>query len=153
MSVPRAFDPLLLGESRTLIEYVLEVSKFFMALQYNQLTGELKLNSIAAGSGYSGHGEGKNNPRRQTVHDVGPIPCGFWEICGPPYISADHGPFVLRLSPLPGTQTFGRSGFLIHGDSRENPGEASMGCIILPHEVRVKIWQSGERRLEVISGT
>lgn len=123
-----------------------------MGWQYNQKTGELKRDGIAVGLGYSGHGEGKNNPIRQSVPNVGPIPCGFWEICGPPYTSADHGPYVLRLKPLADTLTFGRSSFLMHGDSRQYPGEASMGCVVLPREIRTEVWQSGDYRLEVISG-
>lgn len=123
-----------------------------MGWQYNQTSGELKKDQIPVGKGYSGHGEGKNNHLRQSVPNVGPIPCGLWEIVGPPYISADHGPYVLRLKPLPKTETFGRSAFLIHGDSRSAPGEASMGCMVFAREIRAKVWQSGDSRLEVISG-
>src|ERR1035438_5538324 len=39
---------------------------------------------------------------------------------------------VQALTPESGTNTFGREGFLIHGDSVQNPGTASHGCIILP---------------------
>src|SRR5689334_15812598 len=95
---------------------------------YIQRTGELVHDGMVHCTGYSGHGEGKNNPAMQAVRDVGPIPCGRWSIEGPPIDTAVHGPFVLHLEPEPGTDTFGRSGFLIHGDSREHPGEASHGC-------------------------
>lgn len=153
MSEPRELASWF-GHYENLIDFSLQWMdrNYPMGWQYNQTSGALKKDGIPVGTGYSGHGEGKNNPSRQPVHDVGPIPCGLWEICGPPYISADHGPYVLRLKPLPDTETFGRSGFLMHGDSREHPGEASMGCVVLPREVRAKVWQSGDTRLEVISG-
>jgi hypothetical protein len=52
--------------------------------------------------------------------------------------------------PDPGTETFGRGEFRIHGDSIAHPGTASHGCIILPRAVRDAIWRSGDRALEVV---
>jgi hypothetical protein len=91
--------------------------------------------SRCEGYGYSGFHEGKNNPDMEDVHDVGPIPRGDYAI-GAPFDSPTHGPLAIPLTPLSRTQTFGRSGFLMHGDSIEHPGEASHGCIIMPHYVR-----------------
>lgn len=105
---------------------------------------------ILVDTGYSGKGSGKNNPDCEAVPDMGPIPQGDYDICGPPYDTKTHGPYVLRLEPCPGTITFNRAGFLIHGDSLESPGEASEGCIILPRATRSRIWQSGDTKLEVI---
>jgi hypothetical protein len=45
---------------------------------------------------------------------------------------------------------FGRGLFLVHGDSIANPGEASEGCIIMPHGVRVNWLQTGDT-IEVIA--
>lgn len=123
-----------------------------MSWEYNQTTGELKKDGILAGRGYSGFGNGKNNPELEATPDIGPIPCGWWSIEGPPYSTIEHGPYVLRLEPEKWTQTYGRVGFLIHGDSKEHPGEASKGCIVAPPEVRSRIWQSADHRLNVISG-
>jgi hypothetical protein len=95
-----------------------------------------------AGKGYSGKGEGVNNP---ALQNVGPIPVGGWTI-GPPFFSEKHGPYCLSLSPNT-WQT--RWGFLIHGDSIAHPGQASEGCIILTREVRMKVWNSGDHQLEV----
>jgi hypothetical protein len=117
---------------------------------YAQKTGALRQNNQPAGTGYSGFDNGKNNPAMQAVSNVGPIPQGSWTIVGPPFNSPDHGPFVLRLEPNTGTPTFGRSGFLMHGDSIEAQGCASRGCIILPRTVRELVWQSGDTDLEVI---
>src|ERR1700744_362361 len=97
------------------------------------------------GQGYSGaYGITKNNPEYQDVHNEGPIPQGTWTIMGPPIETASHGPFVLHLFPEVLTKTFGRSGFLIHGDSILHPGKASEGCIILPLTAREQIWQTVE---------
>lgn len=100
--------------------------------------------------GYSGFEEGKNNPDYQEHHDLGPIPRGFWTIEGPPFDTDSHGPVVVRLVPKEGTNTFDRSGFLIHGDSIIHPGMASKGCIILARVTRLAIWESGDRDLEVV---
>ena len=87
----------------------------------------------------------------QAGADVGPIPQGTWTIIGPPNNTRYHGPYVLRWQPTPGTDTFGRSGFLVHGDSIESPGCASKGCVILPRAIREKVWNSGDRDLEVLA--
>lgn len=124
-----------------------------MPWHYQQINGWLDKDGILVDkTGYSGFGEGKNNPALEAVHDVGPIPAGEWTISGPPFDDPEHGPYVLRLYPKVGSQTFGRSGFLIHGDSIEHPGQASKGCIILPRLTRTRIYQSGDTQLYVISG-
>lgn len=120
------------------------------AWTYAQKSGELRHDGEPIATGYSGAGPGKNNPEMQSVHNVGPIPRGDWNIAGPPSNTADHGPYVLRLTPGPETETFGRDGFLIHGDSKSAPGTASKGCVILSREIREQVWESGDRDLEVI---
>jgi RHS repeat-associated protein len=68
-----------------------------------------------------------------TMKDSGPIPAGEYMFV-PSEISertvgrlftGDWGKFRVPLHPLPGTYTYGRSGFFLHG--RNNPGSA--GCI------------------------
>jgi hypothetical protein len=99
--------------------------------------------------GYAGHGEGKNNPARQAERGVGPIPCGLWSIIGPPQeLPSRH--YFLRLEPLPGTEAFGRDGFLLHGDSLEHPGDASEGCIVQGPTCRKTVWESGDHVVEVV---
>jgi hypothetical protein len=117
---------------------------------YAQKTGDLLLNGQRVGRGYSGFDNGKNNPSMQAVADLGPIPQGEWTIVGPPINAPAHGPFVLRLEPANGTNLFGRSGSLMHGDSIENPGTASHGCIIMPRNIREQVWQSGDTALQVV---
>jgi type VI secretion system (T6SS) effector TldE1-like protein len=118
---------------------------------YAQKTGELLHDGQHVATGYSGFQDGKNNPDMQAVHNMGPIPEGGWTIVGPPFDSTDHGPFVLRLENTPDTDTFGRSGFLMHGDSKEAPGCASHGCIIMPPLVRKQVWSSSDTDLQVVA--
>lgn len=122
-----------------------------MSLLYRQFEGSFHGVAQDIFSGYSGAGEGKNNPAMQQVHNVGPIPQGKYSIVGEPFDSPDHGPFVLRLEPDPTNEMYGRAGFLIHGDNVHSPGTASEGCIILPRYAREAIWSSGQRELEVVA--
>jgi len=118
---------------------------------YAQKTGELQQDGKHVATGYSGFDDGKNNPAMEAAPSCGPIPHGEWTITGPPANTRDHGPWVLRLEPSPETRTFGRSGFLMHGDSKESPGCASHGCIVMPRSAREQVWNSGDRKLEVVA--
>jgi hypothetical protein len=122
-----------------------------LAWTYAQKTGELQQDGEHVATGYSGAADGKNNPEMQNVPNFGPIPRGDWTISGPPIDTLDHGPYVLRLQPNGETETHGRSGFLMHGDSKTHPGTASHGCIIVPRAVREQVWRSGDRDLEVVA--
>lgn len=62
---------------------------------------------------------------------------------------ATKGPVVMRLTPV-GHTPHGRAGFLIHGESRANPGNASEGCIILGRTTRESISASHDADLEVV---
>jgi hypothetical protein len=116
-----------------------------------QRTGGLRFNGVPFAVGYSGNGLGKNNPDMQAAVGVGPIPAGRWRIVGEPFNSDANGPFCLRLEPNIGTDTLGRSGFLIHGDSIRKPGTASRGCVILSRPVRGAIWESGDTDFVVVA--
>ncbi|MFM0240233.1 tlde1 domain-containing protein [Paraburkholderia phytofirmans] len=118
-----------------------------MAWKYSQATGVISHdgNSLTPVA-YSGIGPGKNNPSAQMQESIGPIPRGAWTI-GQPFTHPHAGPYTLRLSPEMGTVTFGRSGFLIHGDSSVHPGQASNGCIITGINNRQHIWASGDHTL------
>jgi hypothetical protein len=119
---------------------------------YVQKTGELLRDGLHIAVGYSGWKNGKNNPEMQNVEEVGPIPVGKYFI-GTPHDTLTHGPFVLPLTPDPGNEMFGRSAFLMHGDSVVDPGTASRGCIIMSRAVRTEVAESGDKLLQVISGT
>lgn len=104
------------------------------------------------GKGYSGHGQGVDNPSDEAIANVGPIPEGKWRIL-PPEDSGHTGPFTLPLSPLEGTNVMGRSDFRIHGDLIGSVGLelASHGCIILARPIRERINGESDRTLNVIA--
>lgn len=116
---------------------------------YSQATGILTHDGAEIGQGYSGHDAGKDNPALQDVHNVGPLPQGLWSIGAPEDRTGTLGPFVMPLSPVAGTETFGRSGFFIHGDSSAHPLEASHGCLIFSRGIREQIAASGDNLLQV----
>lgn len=123
-----------------------------MAWRYNQGTGEIQdAKGQTRGRGYAGHGPGKNNPLMERVKNVGPIPRGLWGMQHP-IDSKLRGPYVIMLDPEDGTETYGRSGFLVHGDSRTHPGEASHGCIVCGRKLREAMWESGDHLIEVHNG-
>jgi hypothetical protein len=115
---------------------------------YRQTTGRLLRDGVPVATGYSGCNEGKNNPACQDDKNLGPIPQGVWKLTEM-FDSVQHGPLCIRLEPAEGTVTFGRFGFLIHGDSATHPGEASKGCIVLPRKFREQVWESWDTELEV----
>lgn len=102
------------------------------------------------GLGYSGAPDHKNDATAQSLRDQGPIPEGSYRIM-PPQDTMTHGPYVLPLEPDSRNLMWGRSGFLIHGDSIVSPGTASEGCIIQSKNVREQVWGSGDRTLDVVS--
>lgn len=100
---------------------------------------------------YSGLAEAKNNPAMVSVPNAGATPPGKYRI-GKGYDDPGGlGVLVMALEPLPGTDTFGRDAFRIHGDSASHPGAASHGCIIAPHSLRLSINASQDRILEVMA--
>lgn len=102
--------------------------------RYNQASGEMQDgNGATLGNGYSGRGTDRNITASEGIRNRGPVPRGRYRM------QEDHnvvgrGPVVIRLVPEAGTNTFGRDGFLIHGDNATN--DASEGCIILDRNAR-----------------
>lgn len=99
-------------------------------------------------TGYSGYGEGKNNPAQESVRNIGPIPRGDWVIAGV-YDSGRIGPLAIKLAPS-GHDARARTYFRIHGDSAAHPGEASKGCIILGRNTRQAVIDSKDKIVRVI---
>jgi Protein of unknown function (DUF2778) len=117
-----------------------------MSWTYSQSTGQLTRNGQNVATGYSGTGHGRNNPDLESQRNVGPIPRGRYTI-GPPQDTRTHGPHVLELTP-DGHNALGRAGFLIHGDNTRH--DASLGCVVLPRDIRDQISNSGDNQLEVV---
>jgi hypothetical protein len=91
-------------------------------LTYHQSTGVLTLAGKQIGSGYSGKGEAKNKPDKEREKNIGPIPRGAYKVGSPKEWKGMA--FVFDLTP-DGHDAHGRTAFLIHGDSKKNPGNAS----------------------------
>ncbi|QGZ61645.1 tlde1 domain-containing protein [Paraburkholderia acidisoli] len=119
-----------------------------MPWSYNQRTGQLSRDGALYGRGYSGHGTGRDNPAMERTPNTGPIPVGTYTI-GAPFTHPHSGSNTMRLTPAEGTNTHGRNGLMIHGDSIARPGTASQGCVILNRHLRDQIWSSGDHTLEV----
>ncbi len=106
--------------------------------------------NVMLGHGYAGNGKGLNNPKMEDVHNVGPIPRGVYNIGDFFNDPGDKGPTVCHLTPREGTNTFGRSGFMIHGDTPAANHTASEGCIVAPRFIRDAIAASKVRILRVV---
>jgi hypothetical protein len=117
---------------------------------YSQKTGRLfNPQKQLVGIGYAGHAEGLNNPEMQDHPSIGPLPCGMYTI-GPMHNSERTGVDVMNLTPDADNEMFGRRDFEMHGDSKIHPHEASHGCIVQMHAVRLLVNSSEDRRLKVV---
>ncbi|WP_095921969.1 tlde1 domain-containing protein [Rahnella victoriana] len=111
-----------------------------MTWKYEQSTGRLYNGSELVETGYSGVLTNKNNPDRQQVKGMGPLPRGTYRITGS---STSKGPVTVNLEQTSG-ETFGRSLFRVHGERRNKPaGFASEGCIIMSQPTRRRILREG----------
>ncbi len=117
---------------------------------YQTRARKLLENGKEAGIGYSGFNEYANDSAHKTVKGKGPIPPGKYRI-GTAYKHDKLGPVCMNLDPLPGTNTFGRSHFRIHGDNgTEAPFDGSHGCLVLNRMLRERINFSQDKVLEVL---
>jgi uncharacterized protein RhaS with RHS repeats len=163
-----AKDPIgFAGGSSSLYSYVggdpiSRIDPFGLEWIYQQSTGQLfHQPSDAAGggppepvgTGYSGNGQGLNNPAQQNVPSSGPIPQGTYTIEPQQNNTTGSGhtlPASERLTPDPTNQMYGRGGFLIHGDNSRGNQSASQGCVILDRDIRNRIGNSGDNSLRVV---
>ncbi len=108
------------------------------------------------GVGYSGYPPHVNDSAAEGLVNQGPIPCGNYTFLSPRDTPL-HGAFVLPLLPDAATRAritaMGRDAdsFLCHGDSVDEPGSASRGCLILPRDIREAIWNSTDHALSVVA--
>lgn len=96
-----------------------------------------------------GHIHGFNNPAAQSIHNIGPLPCG-WYTASEPFHHATLGEFTFKLIPDAENEMFGRSAFYMHGESSKDPLNSSEGCIVMPYETRVNVARSNVRRFKVV---
>lgn len=104
---------------------------------------------VPAGLAWAGHDvpggvQGRNNPKAQDVVGVGPLPQGLYRVGAWGDAQSVHGypahlgPHIASLTQIDG-QTFGRSGFFIHGPGGADPRQSSKGCIEIEHDYRLNL--------------
>lgn len=116
---------------------------------YKQSTGELFRDGKLIETGYSGVPTNKNNPDREQVRGMGPIPRGRWKIGS---TGTSKGPLTITLYHIDGN-TYSRDmgTFRMHGDKRRGmKGFASEGCIIMGPATRLLVSKDHGAILEVI---
>lgn len=114
---------------------------------YVQSSGDLFHGSEYIETGYSGKlPDGKNDPNKECVKNVGPIPRGTYDI-GPEKSSPSPVSLILTANN-PNYCNPPRDGFLIHGDN--STSTASTGCIILSRRTRERIRDNNDNRLKVV---
>jgi hypothetical protein len=117
--------------------------------KYKQSTGELFKNGKLVETGYSGALTCKNNPDRENVRGMGPIPRGTWKIGS---TRTSKGPLTITLIHVSGN-SYERDmrSFRIHGEKAHGiPGFASEGCIIMFPSTRLLVSKDKGALLEVI---
>lgn len=120
-----------------------------MSIQYDQRTGNIDVRNTFVGSGYSGHGIGLDNPDKEDMQNIGPIPRGEWHIVRWDDHHGEKGPQVAVLEPV-GHDAHGRTEFLVHGDNAAANHTASHGCIAANRNIRDAMRASGETQLMVV---
>lgn len=103
-----------------------------LVFTYQQKTGQFwDHNGNEYYLGYAGSltGNGKNDPEKQHVRNVGPLPRGLYlmeEV-------SHHDKFkrCIRLVPEDESIMFNRDAFYIHGFSSKKPDDSSLGCPIM----------------------
>lgn len=112
--------------------------------------GRLSIDGNDIGPAYSGAPGSVDDPTQEAVVAHGPIPEGLWTI-GEPATVQKLGPYAMALTPVAGTETFGRSAFFIHGDNGAHDQSASEGCIVAGPLIREAIWADPDHMLSVVA--
>ena len=117
---------------------------------FDVTAGRLSIAGNDIGPAYSGAPGYVDNEADAGLVGRGPIPAGLWVI-GSPIDDAHTGPFSMPLTPVAGTDTMGRSEFMIHGDNMAMNESASHGCIIAARAIRERIWADSDHMITVVA--
>ncbi|ETO14761.1 hypothetical protein RFI_22607 [Reticulomyxa filosa] len=85
---------------------------------------------------YSGNSTYYNDETAQHLKNQGPIPVNTWKVTA---ITDKKGKHTLVLAEENVKNSYGRDGFLIHGDNQKKNHTASEGCIIVGPTIRKQI--------------
>lgn len=73
----------------------------------------------------------------QTLHKIGPLPCDVYRVAEFGHHNG-LGEVVAELTATGQSPSFGRDEFFIHGPG-EDYANSSEGCVVVPHDARLKI--------------
>lgn len=93
------------------------------------------------------HIQGLNNPNYCSLHNIGPMPTGIYRIHAWGTFP-EIGPNAAALEQI-GGESYGRSGFYIHGPALNDPMNSSKGCLVIPHDDRMAFIACGFDTLTV----
>lgn len=103
--------------------------------------------AISLGSASAGYAFTNNDESFTTLKDFGAIPTGKYKIRVYSGSKFKNVPNVFDITPMQGTNTYGRNDFKIHGrgtteeKKAKTAAESSNGCIILEPNQRLKLKQ------------
>ena len=122
-----------------------------MAWFYEQRSGKIWRNNdvMALAVAYSGAPGAVNDPSKQHLKAVGPIPRGVYKIL-PAVNHPRLGPVALQLEPDEWNEMFNRDDFWMHGDNKLRNRSASKGCIIADRAPRETVNNSTDKTLVVV---
>jgi len=115
-------------------------------------------NSSLFGKGYSGNGDGKNNPAWEAIKLHGPLPTGLYTAVKMIEHDPHLGWYAIHLKPDASTRikiiSYGRDpdSFYWHGDDIDHPGEASDGCLVSMRSMRLDFWGQEDHVIQCIPG-
>lgn len=110
-----------------------------MNLNYSQTTGHITSDDgTLITTGWSGHGDCKNDPTKEDVVSTGPLPRGLYWVQPWEDLHPGLGPMVAYLKPDMINDMHGRGSFYIHGPAMDKAkyGQESKGCIVIPRPGR-----------------
>lgn len=123
-----------------------------MSWMFNISAGAISQDDTYIGDAYAGAPGYVDEPDAEGMVGKGPLPEGWYTMCPPINKPESVGEYAIELIPDPENDMKGRSGFFCHGDNPQMNHSASDGCIVAVLPIRQRMWTSGDRRIEVVSG-
>jgi len=119
---------------------------------FNISAGQLLQDGEFVGDAYAGAPGYTDDPAAEDLVNKGPLPEGWYTMLPPVDKPYSVGAYAIELVPDATNDMHGRSGFFCHGDNPQGNHSASDGCIVALRVIRERMWDSGDHRLQVVSG-